>query len=394
MRAPAQTSFESTAVSRVADAAVRLFPPKRARRNKTAFGAKTFRGRTAIYVFGIWTALAAQAYAYPDRPLTLVTPFPATGSADIYGTPRITKLVKMMQTLSTPSLTDSLALELVQSLSGALDRPVNLDRQPRGKTVVGTRHAARAKPDGYTLLFAGNPTITIFPSLYSKLPFDPHKDLSPVAAFARMPIALITAGDNPTTGIRYVVDRARMVPGQINYATVGDASTAHLTGELFRAASGIDIVSVAYNGSVAAINAVATRHIEYGFVPLPAVLPYLEGGKVKIVAIASAARHPSVPSAPTIAESGIAGFESQGWFGVFAPAGTSGAIVSLLNYEINKALAEEALQRSIFAQGFTPAPGSTDEFREQIRKDSERWSRVVRGLFRNPAMSVSAGMAR
>jgi tripartite-type tricarboxylate transporter receptor subunit TctC len=338
--------------------------------------------------------ITGPAHAYPDRPLTLVVPFPPIGSADIYGAPRITKLVKMMQTLSTPSLSDSLALELVQSLSGALDRPVNLDRHPRGRTIPGTRHATRAKPDGYTLLFADNPTITIFPALYPKLPFDPHKDLLPVAAFARMPIVLISASDNTATTVRHVTDRARMAPGQINYATVGDASTSHLTGELFRIASGAQIVPVTYNGSVPAINAVVTRHVEFGFVPLPAVLPYLDGGKVRVIAIAAASRHPAVPAVPTIAESGLPGFEANGWFGVFTPARTPGAIVSLLNYEINRALSEEALQRTLLARGFTPAPGSSEEFRELIQKDSERWGKLVRGLFRNPELAVAAGASR
>ncbi len=141
---------------------------------------------------------------------------------------------------------------------------------------------------------------------------------------------------------------------------------------------------ITYNGSVPAINAVATRHVEFAFVPLPAVLPYLEGGKVRIIAVASGARHSAVPTVPTIAESGLAGFEANGWFGVFAPARTSGAIVSLLNYEINKALSEEALQRTLLAQGFTAAPGSTAEFSDLIQKDSERWARVLRSATFNP----------
>ncbi len=322
--------------------------------------------------------------AYPDRPLTLVVPFPPTGSADIYGTPRITKLVRMMQTLSTPSLTDSLAMELIQGLSGVLDRPVNLERHPQGRTIVGARFASRAKPDGYTLLFAGNPTITIYPALYAKLPFDPLRDLVPVAAFAEMPIALITASDNPAKTVRHFIDRARMLPGQVNYAGVGDATTAHLTGELFRATTGTEIVHVTYNGSVPAINAVATRHVEFGFVPLPSVLSYLEGGKVRIIAVAARARHPAVPAVPTIAESGLPGFEANGWFGVFAPARTSAAIVSLLNYEINRALSEEALQRTLLVLGFTPAPGSPEEFRALIQRDSERWARILRSVALSP----------
>lgn len=320
----------------------------------------------------------ACCHAYPDRPLTLVVPFPATGSADITGTPRITKLIKMMQTLSTPSLTDSLAQQLAQVLTGALGQPVNLERHPSGKTIAGTRYAARATPDGYTLLFAGNPTITIYPSLYPSLPFDPARDLMPVATIAWLPIALIAASDNPAQTVGYLIERARLMPGQINYAAVGDGSTAHLTGELFRVMSGTEIVRVNYNGSVPAVNAVFTRQVEFGFVPLTAVLPYLEGGKVRIIAVASAARHPAAPEVPTIAESGLTGFEASGWFGVFAPARTSSAIVSLLNYEINKALATEALQRALSSQGLLAAPGSSEEFRALIEKDRARWARLLK----------------
>ena len=242
------------------------------------------------------------------------------------------------------------------------------------------RYAAQAAPDGYTLLFAGNPTITIFPSLYRRLPFDPTRDLIPVANMARMPIALITASDNPAKTVRDVIERARFMPGQINYAVVGDGTTSHLTGESFRAASGIEIVHVNYNGSVPAINAVITRNIEFGFVPLTAVLPYSKSWQGADYRIASAGRHPAVPEVPTIAESGLDGFEADGWFGVFAPARTSGAIVSLLNYEINRALSEESLQRMLSGKGLLAAPGTPEEFRALIEKDRERWAHLLKTI--------------
>lgn len=337
-----------------------------------------FSGVRALALVGVLLGQPACCHAYPDRPLTLVVPFPASGSADISGSPRITKLIKMMQTLSTPSLTDVLAQDLAHALSAALGQPVNLKRRPSGKTIAGARDAARAAPDGYTLLFAGNPTITIYPSLYQRLPFDPMRDLIPVANIAWMPIALITAGDNPAKTARDVIERAQFMPGQINYAAVGDGTTAHLTGESFRAASGIEIVHVNYNGSVPAINAVITRNIEFGFVPLTAVLPFLRGGKVRIIGIASAGRHPAVPEVPTIAESGLDGFEASGWFGVFAPARTSAATVSLLNYEINRALSEEVLQRALTGKGLLAAPGTPEEFRALIETDRERWAHLIK----------------
>lgn len=322
----------------------------------------------------------ACCHAYPDRPLTLVLPFPASGSTDISGSPPISKLINMMQTLSTPSLTDVLAQDLAHTLSVALAQPVNLKRFPSGKTIAGARYAAQAAPDGYTLLFAGSPTFTIFPSLYRRLPFDPMRDLLPVANMARMPIALITASDNPAKSVRDVIKRARFMPGQINYAVVGDGTTAHMAGESFRTASGIEIVHVSYNGSLPAINAVITRNIEFGFVPLTAVLPFIKGGRVRIVSIASARRHPAVPEVPTIAESGLDGFEAGGWFGVFAPARTSGATVSLLNYEINRALSEESLQRTLSGMGLLAAPGTPEEFRALIENDRGRWAHLLKAI--------------
>jgi tripartite-type tricarboxylate transporter receptor subunit TctC len=316
--------------------------------------------------------------AYPDRPVTLILPFPGTGSTDISGIPRISKLARIMQNVSAPSLTDNMVQQLQQTLAGTLGQPVNLLRRARGKTNTGTRYVAQSAADGYTLLFADNPTITVFPALNSNPPFDPLANLVPVAMFARMPIALITVADRPQESLRDVIERARRFPGSINYASAGDGSTSHLTGELFAAMSGAQIVHVNYNGSLPAMNAVLTRQVELGFVPLPAVLPYLEGGKIRIIAMASAARHPAVAGIPTIAEAAVAGFDASGWFGIFAPARTPGSIVSLLNYDINRALSEDLLQRFLIAQGLLPAPGSSEAFRAEVESDRERWTRVLK----------------
>jgi len=200
----------------------------------------------------------------------------------------------------------------------------------------------------------------------------------PVGMFARMPIALIAATDHPPETVREIVDRARRLPGSINYGSAGEGSTSHLTGELLAAMTGAPIVHVNYNGSLPALNAVLTGQVELAFVPLPAVLPYLPGGKVRIVAMASSMRHPAVAGIATIAESGVAGFDASGWFGLFAPARTPSAVISLLNYDLNRALGEEFLQRALTMQGMLPAPGTSEDFRAQVEADRARWGAILK----------------
>lgn len=322
--------------------------------------------------------MACSHAAYPDRAVELVLPFPSTGSTDISGIPRITKLVRIMQNVSTPSLTDNMVQQLQQSLAGALGQPVNVLRRVRGKTNIGTRYVAQSAADGYTLLFADNPTITVFPVLNPSPAFDALRDLVPVAMFARMPIALITIADRPHETLRDVIARARRLPGSINFASAGDGSTSHLAGELFAAMSGAQIVHVNFNGSLPAMNAVLTTQVELGFVPLAAVLPYVGGGRIRLLAVASLVRHPAVPETPTIAEAGVAGFDASGWFGLFAPARTPCVIVSLLNHDINRVLSEDLLQRTLIAQGMDPAPGSSADFRRQVESDRRRWIEVLK----------------
>ena len=321
---------------------------------------------------------AVSAAAYPERPVVLILPFPGTGSTDIAGIPRISKLARIMQNVSAPSLTDNMVQDIQQSLAAALGQPVNVLRRVRGKTNLGARYVAQSAPDGYTLLFADAPTITVFPVLNPKPPVDVATELVPVGMFARMPIALIAATDHPPETVREIVDRARRLPGSINYGSAGEGSTSHLTGELLAAMTGAPIVHVNYNGSLPAMNAVLTGQIELAFVPLPAVLPYLPGGKVRIVAMASSMRHPAVAGIATIAESGVAGFDASGWFGLFAPARTPSAVISLLNYDLNRALGEEFLQRALTMQGMLPAPGTSEEFRAQVEADRARWGAILK----------------
>jgi tripartite-type tricarboxylate transporter receptor subunit TctC len=328
----------------------------------------------------LWLAAAAAGAqtAYPDRPLTVINPYPSTGSPDISGTPRITKLIKMMQTLSTPSLPDQLAQQLVFILGGTLGQVPQLERVPKGNTANGARQAARAPADGHTLLFIGSQPVTITPVFQPRLAPDPLKGLVPVALLARMPIALIAARAHPARTVQEVIERARRDPGAVTAGSAGDGTTSHLTAELFRQRAAPGLVPVSYNGSVPAMNAVITGQVEFGFVPLAAVLPILGGGKLKLLGIASPERHPALPEIPTIAESGVPGFEAEGWFGVFVTAGTGASIVSLLNYQINRGLREDARRREWIALGLLPALGTAEEFQALIEQDRMLWAGLLR----------------
>ncbi len=323
-----------------------------------------------LAAMGVRVVLAGTAHAWPDRPLKLVVPFPPTGTADVNGTPRITKMVKLVQSLSTPALTDALAQNLASGLAAALEQAVLIERKASGMTVEGVQSVARAPADGHTLLFAGSPTLTIYPLLFRQLALDPQRDLVPVAPLAELPIALVTDGDNPARSVRAVIERVRFVPGQVNFAGLGEGTTSHLAHNAFRALTGTQIVRVGYNGSTPALNAVATRNVEFGFVPLTAALPFIGGGKVRLIAVGSARRHPAVPDTPTLAESGVEGYAVSGWFGVFARAGTAPAIVSLLNYSIHRVTAEQSWQHMLVERGLFALRATPEEFRTRIAGDT------------------------
>jgi len=316
--------------------------------------------------------VAFTAHAFPDRPLTLITPYPANGYPDLDGTSRVSRLLKTMQKYSSPPLTDSLAQEVAQLLSGELSQPVGFERRGNGNALATAEAIAAAKPDGHTLLFAGNQTITLLPSLYPHSTFDPRTDLAPVATIASMPMVLITRKVGSALDIKALIARARMAPGRLNYAAIGDGSTAQLAGRLFQARNGIDVVHLNYNGSLPAINAVILAEVAFGVVPLPAVLPSLPGGLVRVLAIAAPARHPAIPDVPSLRESGLSGLDAAGWFGVFAPVGTPKAIASTLNQSIRVVMGYDFIESGLIKRGLGPLRGTVDDFRALIERDNAR----------------------
>lgn len=292
--------------------------------------------------------IAAPAGAgYPEKPLTLVLPYPVTGSAEIAGTPVINKVLKTMQSHAVPPLTDVLAAQLQLGMSAVLGQPVILERRPQGRALDALRHVARAAPDGYRLLLGGSDN----PMLPGILAQSSSRALLPVALVAHMPVALVTHGGLAVDNVHALIRLARSRPGQLNFGTAGEFSIGHVAGELFKNAAGIDAVHVPFNGGTAAVEALVKRQVDYAFVALAAVLPFLESGKLRLLGLAEREPYPTLPGVPLLAGLGPENFEVRGWYGVFAPPGTPREVVARINAGVVATTADRQTRQLLFARG-------------------------------------------
>jgi len=243
---------------------------------------------------------------------------------------------------------------------------------------VGTEAAARAAPDGYTILMGNVAPNAINVSLYRNLPFDPVADFAPVSLVAATPNLLVV---HPSTAARTVKDLialARARPGTLNFASAGNGSSSHLAGELFRVLAGAEIVHVPYKGAGPAMLDVLSGQVQLYFATLPAALPHVKSGKLAAVAVTSARRSPALPDLPTVAESGVPGYEASTWYGVLAPARTPASAIERLHGDIVKILAQPEFRERLQAQGFDLVGSSPEAFRAAIRSEIAKWGRVVR----------------
>ena len=291
--------------------------------------------------------------AYPIRPIRLVVPWPPDGGADVVGR------------------------AIAQELTGALGRQVIVDNRPGAAGIIGSELVARAQPDGYTLLL---PTVTTGtnPLVNRKLPYDTEKDFRPVILVASSPYLLAV---NPSVAVHTVADLinlAKAKPNQLNYASTGNGSAPHLTGEWFRMLAQISIVHVPYKGGTPALTDLIAGQVQMAFGNITNYLPQGRAGKVRILAVTSAKRTPQVPELPTMIESGVAGFVTGTWFGVQVPAGTSQIIVDRLNGALNKLLGAQELPRLLALAGADPIGGTPRQFADFIRAELTNWAGVIR----------------
>src|SRR5215470_11693130 len=307
-------------------------------------------------------ALSAWAQAYPNHSIRLVVPFPPAGTTDI------------------------LARLVAHRLTETMGQSVVVDNRPGAAGNIGSDVVAKAPADGYTLLMCTVSTHAINPNLYAKVPFDHIKDFSPVILVATVPNVLVVNPSLPVYTVADLIKLAKSKPGTINFASSGSGTSIHLSGELFKTMAGVDMVHVPYKGSAPALVDLVSGQVQVMFDNLPSSLQQIKAGKLRAIAVTSAQRSPALPDLPTIAESGLPGFEATSWFGVLAPAGTPPAIVNRLNAEINRWLQSPDGKEKLLAQGALIEPrgesvtagGSPEQFAAFIRSETDKWAKVIK----------------
>ena len=300
-----------------------------------------------------WPAAVAQG-DYPSKPIRVIVTFPPGGSADA--------VVRL----------------LVPRLNEKLGQQVVVDNRPGAGGNIGLAVVAKAPADGYTLGVGAAGALAANASLYAQMPFDVAKDFRPVTMLAAIPFVFV---GHPSVGAatqRELVALARAQPGKLSIAHGGNGTAMHLTSQLFQQMADIKLTEVPYKGSGPAALDVLSGQVPLAVVDLPAVLAHIRAGKLIAFAVTSPQRLPQLPDVPTVAEAGLPGYDSTGWFGVVAPAGTPERIVERLNTEITAALGDAAVVAAMRAQGVEPAPGTSASFADYIRSETAKWSAVVR----------------
>jgi tripartite-type tricarboxylate transporter receptor subunit TctC len=321
------------------------------------------RRQTMIALSGGLASLAAPAAAdalYPSRIIKMIVPYPAGGTTDFLG-----RLV-------------------ADQFKNGLGATVIVENKPGAGTTLGAEQVAKAEADGYTLLMATSTTLAINKTLYRKLPYDPVKDFAPIALVAAVPFALIVNPEIPANTLAEFIAYAKANPG-LAYGSAGNGSPQHLGAEMLKSAAGIDIRHVPYRGSVPAMLDVMAGHIPLMMVDLQPALQQIRERKVRVLGVTTRRRVAAAPDVPTLAESGLSGFELLAWQGVVAPAATPRSIIDQLAGEIGKLLADAATRDKLTTIALEPLPGSTpDSFAAYLKSEVDRWAVIVKNSGAGP----------
>ncbi len=303
---------------------------------------------------GVAVSQAQSETGYPSKPIRMIVPS-APGSGP-----------------------DIMARAIGQKLTEALGQAIVIDDKPGAGGIIGSEAAAKAPPDGYTLIMSNAGAHTVNPSLYAKLPYDPIKDFAPVTLVALAPNILIVHPTLPVRNIKELIALAKAKPGELTFGSGGNGSTAHLSGEMFKTMAGIDIVHIPFKGSPAAVIGVIAGQIALAIPNIPPALPHVRSGKLKALAVTTAKRAAGVPELPTVAESGLPGYEATAWFGVLAPAATPPQIIARLNAAIVKIAHAREMQERLTAEGADAVGNTPEQFAQIIRNDIAKWAKVVK----------------
>jgi tripartite-type tricarboxylate transporter receptor subunit TctC len=323
-------------------------------------------GKPPIYFLTLAALLGANSVAAQSNP-----PYPA-------------KPIRMIVPSSPGSGPDIMARAIGQALTESLGQPVVIDDRPGAGGIIGSEAAAKSPPDGYTLIMSNAGAHTVNASLYAKLPYDPIRDFATVTLVAMAPNILIVPPTLPARSVKELIALAKAKPGELTFGSGGNGSTAHLSGELFKSMAGINIVHVPFKGSPGAVIAVIAGQISMAFPNIPPALPQVRSGKLKALAVTTAKRSVALPDLPTVAESGLPGYEATAWFGVLAPAATPLSIIAQLNAAIVKSLLTREMRERLIAEGTEPVGNTPEQFAQIVRNDIAKWAKVVKSSGARP----------
>ncbi|HET7837748.1 MAG TPA: tripartite tricarboxylate transporter substrate binding protein [Variovorax sp.] len=303
----------------------------------------------------LWLAVSTAALAaFPDKPIKIVIGFPAGGPLDQH------------------------ARLLTDRLQAVLGQPLIVDYKPGAGGSVGAEAVAKSAPDGYTLMLANTGVAVINGALYAKLPYDTLRDFTPIARTAMQPLALLVTPKLPVQNLRQFVDYARARPGQLNYGSAGNGGISHLVPEMFKSATGIFMVHIPYRGSAPAFTDLMGGQVQFMAESIPQAANYHKQGKVRALAVTSAARNPALPEVPTVIEAGIKGFEVVGFYGFLAPAGTPKDVVAKLSDAFRQVLTSPEVRERMVSQGADPAFLGSEDFAKFLAAETPRWDKAVK----------------
>jgi tripartite-type tricarboxylate transporter receptor subunit TctC len=296
----------------------------------------------------------AFAQAYPAKTVKLIVPFPPAGTTDI------------------------LARIVAQKLSERLGQQFIIDNRAGAGGNIGADLASKSTPDGYTLLVGTVGTNAINASLYAKMPYDTAKDFAPIGMIAAVPNVLVVHPSVPVKSVKELIELAKSKPGELNFASSGNGTSIHLSGELFKTMAGVNMNHIPYKGSAPALTDLLGGQVQLMFDNLPSSMPHIKAGKLRPLAVTSLQRSPALPDIPTIAESGLAGFDASSWFALFAPAGTPKDIITKLNAELQVILQMPEVRVKFAEQGAEPGNFTPEQLGAFTRAEMVKWAKVVK----------------
>ncbi len=314
---------------------------------------KMVRNALAGLVLALIAGVAA-AQQWPSKPIKWVVPFAPGGTTDI------------------------LARTIGEKLSVTLGQPIIVDNKPGAGGGVGADQVAKSPADGYTIMGGTISTHAINASLYSNLPYDPVRDFAPITLIVRVPNMLVVNPELPAKDVRELIALLKASPGKYSFASSGNGTSQHLSGELFKTMTGVEMQHIPYRGSPPALADVVGGQVAMTFDNITTAWPLVKGGKLRALAVTTAKRSPIAPDVPTLAESGLPGYEIGSWQGVFAPAGVSTEIVKRLNTEIVRIINAPDVRQKLVDMGAEPAPNTPEEFAAMVKAEVAKWADVVR----------------